>query len=63
MNWYEILSLIISILSLIATVAVSFVIYFLENRREKVAQEREKNYKQKQKNLFKQITMKRSSCH
>lgn len=42
MNWYEILSLIISILSLIATVAVSFVIYFLENRREKVAQEREK---------------------
>lgn len=42
MDWYEILSLIISILSLIATVAVSFVIYFLENRREKITQERER---------------------
>ncbi len=42
MGWYEILSLIISILSLVATVAVSFVIYFLENRRETITQERER---------------------
>lgn len=65
MDWYEILSLIISILSLIATVAVSFVIYFLENRREKITQEKEKkkNYKLKQRNLFKLMMMKKNIYH
>ena len=32
---FEIINLIIGILSLIATIAISFVIYFLERRNEK----------------------------
>lgn len=37
----EIANLVISILSLIATIAISFVIYFLEQHNQKVSKEKE----------------------
>lgn len=42
MDWYNITSLIISILSLIATVAISFVIFVLEGKRQKKIEEIER---------------------